>query len=318
MHLSNENMQKKSPDLCIGIIGLGHMGAVFARNLVNDGHRTLVFDRNRSKREGIVGAEPADTLECLKPCDIIFSSLPNDEALSSLTEGKHGLISFLKKGAIHISTSTVSPAISRHLSQLHTENGQSYVAAPVLGNPDLAAARKVFFMVGGAPDSVEKVSPLLNELGQHVFPMGNDPGHANLMKLAANVMIATTLESMGETLALLRKGGIPAELGFEVLTNSLFDSKVHKAYGGKILNERYRPAGMVVPLALKDMRLALTEAENTATPMPFVSLVRDRMVTMMARGWDTLDWSALGLLTSQDASLPSSSDLSDVLPKVSP
>ncbi|WEQ60362.1 NAD-binding protein [Novacetimonas hansenii] len=144
--------------------------------------------------------------------------------------------------------------------------------------------------------------------------MGNDPGHANLMKLAANVMIATTLESMGETLALLRKGGIPAELGFEVLTNSLFDSKVHKAYGGKILNERYRPAGMVVPLALKDMRLALTEAENTATPMPFVSLVRDRMVTMMARGWDTLDWSALGLLTSQDASLPSSSDLSDVLP----
>lgn len=254
-----------------------------------------------------------DTISGLASCDLVFSSLPNDEVLTSLTEGDNGILSALKRGAIHVSTSTISPETARRLSVLHEKAGQGYIASPVLGNPDLAAARKVFFMVAGSTDQVTTAVPILNDLGQHTFLLGNDPGHANLMKLGANVMIATTLESMGETLALLRKGGIPAETGYEILTNSLFDSKVHKAYGGKILREQYRPAGMVVPLALKDMRLALTEAENSATPMPFVSIVRDRMVAMMARGWKDLDWSALGLLASQDARLPSDPKLSDLL-----
>ncbi len=302
-----------APSLCVGVIGLGHMGSAFAQNLVDSGYRTVVFDRNKAKRDACAGATPASDVAGLSGCDIVFSSLPNDDVLSALTEGDHGLIALMKKGAIHVSTSTVSPSITRRLSQLHAQHGQGYVASPVLGNPDLAKARKVFFMVGGSPDYVNTAVPVIQNLGQHVFLMGNDPGHASLMKLAANVMIATTLESMGETMALLRKGGIPAEVGFDVLTNSLFDSKVHKAYGGKILREQYRPAGMVVPLALKDMRLALAEAEHSTTPMPFVSLVRDRMVAMLARGWETLDWSALGLLASQDARLPSAPELADLL-----
>ncbi|MFT8876325.1 MAG: NAD(P)-dependent oxidoreductase [Gluconobacter potus] len=304
---------KLAASLCVGVVGLGHMGSAFAQNLVDSGYKTFVFDRNESKRNACAGAKPASVLADLSVCDVVFSSLPDDTVLSNLSEGSNGLVSVLKEGAVHVSTSTVSPAISRHLSQLHEMNGQGYVASPVLGNPDLAKARKVFFMVAGASGPLSKAAPVIESLGQHVFFMGDDPGHANLMKLAANVMIATTLESMGETLALLRKGGIPAEVGFDVLTNSLFDSKVHKAYGGKILREQYRPAGMVVPLALKDMRLALLEAERSTTPMPFASLVRDRMVAMLARGWDTLDWSALGLLASQDARLPSAQELSDVL-----
>lgn len=299
--------------LCIGVVGLGNMGAAFARNLVSNGYRTIVFDRNKSKRDACSGAQPVDAIRDLSPCDLIFTSLPNDEVILALCEGENGLLAAMKRGAIHISTSTISPTAARRLSLLHEQRGQGYVASPVLGNPDLAAAAKVFFMVGGPVTQVDQVIPVLDKLGQHVFAMGDDPGHANLMKLAANVMIATTLQSVGETLALLRKGGIDAELGFEVLTNSLFDSKVHKTYGGKILKEHYRPAGMVVPLALKDMRLALTEAEHTATPMPFTSIVRDRMVAMMARGWEELDWSALGLLASQDARLPSAPELSDVV-----
>ncbi|WP_258367811.1 NAD(P)-dependent oxidoreductase [Komagataeibacter oboediens] len=301
-----------SPRPRVGLVGLGHMGSAFAQNLVSCGYQTVVFDRNATKRDACAGAQPVDSLAGLSQCDIIFSSLPNDAALSSVTEGHSGLITVMKKGAVHVSTSTVSPTIARHLAGLHQSSGQGYVASPVLGNPDLAKARKVFFMGAGPADHVASAVPIILNLGQHIFLMGDDPGHANLMKLAANVMIATTLESMGETLALLRKGGISAELGFDVLTNSLFDSKVHKAYGGKILHERYRPAGMVVPLALKDMRLALTEAERATTPMPFASLVRDRMVAMMARGWETLDWSALGLLASRDAGLPSDPGLSDL------
>lgn len=301
-----------NPPLHIGVVGLGHMGSAFARNLVNSGYQTTVYDRNKTKGQACTGAQPTTALADLSQCDIVISSLPNDEVLSALTEGRDGLIEAMKKGAVHVSTSTVSPEISRRLARLHQQCGQGYIASPVLGNPDLAKARKVFFMIGGIADHIRKALPVIKTLGQHVFFMGDNPGHANLMKLAANIMIATTLESMGETLALLRKGGISAEVGFDVLTNSLFDSKVHKTYGSKILHEQYRPAGMVVPLALKDMRLALAEAEQNATPMPFASLVRDRMVAMLARGWKDLDWSALGLLASQDARLPSAPELSDI------
>jgi 3-hydroxyisobutyrate dehydrogenase-like beta-hydroxyacid dehydrogenase len=112
-----------------------------------------------------------------------------------------------------------------------------------------------------------------------------------------------TLESMGEVLALLRKGGIDPRVGLEVLTNSMFDSRVHKVYGGKILDGAYSPAGMAVPLAVKDLRLALAEAERHAVPMPAASLVHDRLVGMVARGWADLDWSALGLLAARDAGL---------------
>jgi 3-hydroxyisobutyrate dehydrogenase-like beta-hydroxyacid dehydrogenase len=123
------------------------------------------------------------------------------------------------------------------------------------------------------------------------------------MKLGGNVLTATTLQSMAEVLTLLIKGGIDERVAFDVLTNSLFDSKVHRAYGGKIVDKRYSPAGMVVPLAVKDMRLALTEAERSAAPMPLASLVHDRLVALIAGGAAELDWSALGLLEARDAGL---------------
>jgi 3-hydroxyisobutyrate dehydrogenase-like beta-hydroxyacid dehydrogenase len=119
---------------------------------------------------------------------------------------------------------------------------------------------------------------------------------------------------MGEVLALLRKGGIDQHLAFDVLTNSLFDSKVHRTYGGKIVDQRYSPAGMAVPLAIKDLRLALAEAEHEAVPMPAASLVRDRLVGLVAGGWADLDWSALGLLAARDAGLGTSFDAGESQP----
>jgi 3-hydroxyisobutyrate dehydrogenase-like beta-hydroxyacid dehydrogenase len=173
----------------------------------------------------------------------------------------------------------------------------------VLGNPDAAHARKLFVIASGAAASVARVSPLLERLGQRLFLLGEDAGAANLMKLGGNVLTALTLESMGEVLALLRKGGLDPHAAFDVLTNSLFDGKVHKTYGGKIVEERYSPPGMTAPLAAKDLRLALAEAEHAAVPMPVTSLVHDRLVSLMARGWGELDRSALGLLAAEDAGL---------------
>jgi 3-hydroxyisobutyrate dehydrogenase-like beta-hydroxyacid dehydrogenase len=213
------------------------------------------------------------------------------------------LIHVLGPGAIHVSMSTVSPGLSRRLAGQHKLAGQGYVAAPVLGNPDLAHARKLFVIAAGMRWAVTRISPVLERLGQRLFLLGDDAGTANLMKLAGNVLTALTLQSMGEVFALLRKGGLDAHVAFEVLTGSLFDGEVHKTYGGKIVDNRYSPPGMTVPLAVKDVRLALAEAEHTVVPMPAASLVHDRLVAMLARGWPELDWSALGLLAASEAGL---------------
>jgi 3-hydroxyisobutyrate dehydrogenase-like beta-hydroxyacid dehydrogenase len=287
----------------VGVVGLGHMGHAFAVNLIEDGHQVFVYDRDPKRTAALPGARAAARLADLAGCDVVVTSLPDDDALAAVVLGPAGLAGILEPDAVHISTSTISPAISRRVAEEHARHRQGYVAAPVLGNPDFAQQRKLFVLAAGLPSAMEKVRPLLDRLGQRLFMIGGDAALANLVKLAANVLTATTLECMGEVLALLRKGGVEGHLAFDVLTNSLFDSRVHKTYGGKIVEERYSPPGMAVPLAIKDLRLALAEAEHAAVPMPAASLVHDRLVAMMARGWAELDWSALGLLAAVDAGL---------------
>ena len=287
----------------VGVVGLGRMGHAFAMNLVADGYQVVGYDQDSKRATALPGVIPAAHLSDLAGSSAVITSLPNDEALSAVALGPEGIATVLAPDAVHISMSTVSPGPSRRVAEEHARHRQHYVAAPVLGNPEFARERKLFILAGGSPSAMANARPLLERLGQRLFVIGEDPGLANLMKLGANVLTATTLECMGEVLALLRKGSIDRLLAYDVLTNSLFDSRVHKAYGGKIVEERFRPAGMAIPLAVKDLRLALAEAEHSAVPMPAASLVHDRYVEMMARGWEELDWSALGLLAAVDAGL---------------
>jgi 3-hydroxyisobutyrate dehydrogenase-like beta-hydroxyacid dehydrogenase len=279
------------------------MGHAFAVNLVEDGHQVFVYDRDPTRAAALTGARAAGQLANLADCDVVLTSLPDDDALAAVALGPGGLVGVLAPGAVHISTSTVSPGISGRVAEEHARHRQDYIAAPVLGNPDFAQERKLFVLAAGLPSALEKVRPLLDRLGQRLFVIGDNAAAANLFKLAANVLTATTLECMGEVLALLRKGGVDRHLAYDVLTNSLFDSRVHKTYGGKIVEERYSPPGMAAQLAIKDLRLALAEAERAAVPMPAASLVHDRLVAMVAHGWAELDWAALGLLAAVDAGL---------------
>src|SRR6266446_8010208 len=286
-----------------GVVGLGHMGHAFAANLIEDRYQVLVYDRDPNRTAALTGARAAAYLGDLAACDVVVTSLPDDEALASVALGPDGLAAILSPHTIHISTSTVSPAVSRRVAEEHALHGQDYVAAPVLGNPEFARARKLFVLAAGQHSALEKVRPLLERFGQRLFVIGEDAGLANLVKLACNVLTATTLQCMGEVLALMRKGGVDGHRAFDVLTNSLFDAGVHKTYGAKIVDGHYSPPGLTAPLAVKDLRLALAEAERVAVPMPAASLVHDRLVAMVARGWAGLDWAALGLLAAVDAGL---------------
>src|SRR6266699_1621586 len=224
---------------------------------------------------------------------------PDDAAVRDVALGREeikGLIAGLAPGAIHLSMSTISTAAASQLAAAHARYGQGYVAAPVFGNPDAAKARQRFV--------VERCRPLLDQLGQETFVVGTDPAHANLMKLMGNMLTATALEMLGETAALLRKRGLDPGRFVKLMTSTMFGGRVHRIYGNRIAAQDYA-AGFALPLALKAVRLALAEAESAAVPMPSVSVVRDRMLTAIARGYAELDWTALGLIAAEEGGAPS-------------
>lgn len=285
----------------VGVIGLGHMGDAFAENLLADGHRVMVFDRKSEIVDALVkkGAVAAREMTDIAACDIVLTSLPDDDAVASVAQA---LIPLLGRGSIHVSTSTISADLSRRLTKQHRTHDQGYVALPVLGNPDLAHHRDIYLLAGGAPGDIDRVRKVVEKLGRKLFVISDEPALANVMKLAGNVLTAATLQSMGEVIALLRKCGISPQTAFETLTGSLFDGKVHKSYGGRIAHGQYSP-GMTVRLAAKDLRLALAEAEHACVPMPLAAIVRDRLIaTEVLEGTD-LDWSALGKLAATEAGL---------------
>src|SRR5205823_3876584 len=153
--------------------------------------------------------------------------------------GLDGLTAGLNPGAIHLSMSTISTAAASLLANEHARHGQGYVAAPVFGNPDAAKARQLFIVAAGAPADVARCQPILDSLGQRTFVIGTDPEQANLIKLLGNMMTATTLEMLGEAVALLRKRGLDPKPFIDILTATMFGGRVHRIYGDKIVNQRY-------------------------------------------------------------------------------
>jgi 3-hydroxyisobutyrate dehydrogenase-like beta-hydroxyacid dehydrogenase len=287
------------------------MGIAMATNLARGGCKVigLVRRRERLKELFALGLEPSVDLADLFNCSIVISMLPDDRAVREVFFGRDnplwhdGLALGLKPGSIHLSMSTISTTAAIELAAEHARFGQGYVAAPVFGNPDAAKARQLFVIAGGAAAEIGRCQPIFDILGQRTFVVGTDPATANLIKLAGNVMTATAVEMLGEVLALARKSGVDPNRLLDILTETMFGSRAHKIYGAKIAAQLYAPGGFVFPLALKDVRLALAEAEAAGVPMPSVSVVRDRLITGMARGYAELDWSALGMLAAEEAGL---------------
>jgi 3-hydroxyisobutyrate dehydrogenase-like beta-hydroxyacid dehydrogenase len=302
-------MSKDQTSSAVGFVGLGQMGTAMAANLAAAGRQVVAYIR-RPKQAGkltALGLKPTTNFADLFDCEVVISMLPDDAAVREIVFGREaigvdGLAAGLRPGAVHLSMSTISTAAASELASEHALNGQGYVAAPVFGNPDAAKARQLYIVAAGAPAGVERCRPLLDSLGQQTFVVGSEPAQANLVKLFGNMMTATTLEILGEIVAVFRKRGLDPALFLDIMTSTMFGGRAHKIYGAKIVKERYAP-GFRLPLALKDVRLALAEADGAGVPMPSVDVVRDRMMTGVARGYADLDWSVLGLIAAEEAGL---------------
>ncbi len=287
----------------VGFIGLGHMGSGMAANLLQAGHGVTVYNRTRAKAEPLAarGATIADTPADACKGEVVFTMLADDAAVEGVVLGEGGVLASLPEDATHVSSSTISVALSKRLAEAHRAAGQRYVSAPVFGRPDAAAAGKLFIVAAGAPEAVRKVAPLLEAIGQRTFTVGETPETANLVKLSGNFLIAAVIESLGEAMALVGKAGVDKHQYIDLLTSTLFAAPVYKTYGGLLADAKFEPAGFAAPLGLKDVRLTLAAADDLRVPLPLASLLRDRFLTLLAHGGDKLDWSAMGALAAKDA-----------------
>jgi 3-hydroxyisobutyrate dehydrogenase-like beta-hydroxyacid dehydrogenase len=287
----------------VGFIGLGHMGSGMASSLLRAGHDVTVYNRTPAKADELVrkGAIAASRLSDTCAGDVVVTMLANDAAVESVVYGPNGLLANLPKDRVHVSSSTISVTLSERLTADHATAHQRFVAAPVFGRPDVAAAGDLSVIAGGAEDAILDVTPVLNAIGKKTFAISDKPKAANLVKLSGNFLIASVIESLGEAVALITKDGVDREAYVEMLTSSLFNAPVYKIYGDLIAEGKFEPAGFAAPLGYKDIRLVLAAADDLRVPMPVASLLRDRFLTLLAHGGDKLDWSAVGQLAGRDS-----------------
>ncbi|HEY9612348.1 NAD(P)-dependent oxidoreductase [Allocoleopsis sp.] len=290
----------------VGFIGLGNMGLPIATNLVESGYRLRVYNRTLQKAQVLVdsgaelGESPADVVE---PGGIVISMLANDQALEDVVLGENGILEKLGNGGIHISMSTISPTTAENLAERHEQKGTHYLAAPVFGRPDAAAARKLWICLSGNGVAKERALPLLNVLGQKVFDFGEQVSAANVVKVSGNFLIISAIEAMAEAFTLAEKNGIDRNQVAELFGQTLFACPIYQNYGRMIAQEQYEPAGFKLALGLKDVELALQTAKESQMPMPVASLIRDRLISSIAKGRGDIDWTGLALGVSEDAGL---------------
>lgn len=286
----------------IGFIGLGQMGSGIAANILKAGHELAVWNRSPAPAEALAkrGATSVQAPEATLRGEILFSMLANDDAIHAV--GLDGpLLARAKPGLVHVNLATISVALARTLARAHAERGIGYVAAPVFGRPDVAAAGNLILVAAGLVEDIAKVRPVLESIGRRVEVVGEKPEMASLFKVAGNFMLGAAIESMGEAFALVRKGGIDPHVFHNLLSTTLYACPVYQGYGAAIVDEKFEPAGFPLGLGMKDVGLALDAAREFQVPLPLAGLVHDHCTEAAVEGLAKKDWSSLGGLLAKRA-----------------
>ncbi len=290
----------------IAVIGLGGMGSAIAGRLLEAGFRVRVWNRTAQAADALVGrgAERAGSpAEAVEPGGAAITMLANDAALEAVTDGPGGFADRLGPGGVHISMSTISVSLARRLAARHEAAGSDWVAAPVFGRPDAAAAGKLWIMQSGKQAALARVRPVLEAVSQGIFDFGEAPDAAPAGKVAGNFLIASAMEAMGEAFALLEKRGVDARAFHEMMSRTIFASVIHQNYGRFILDRAFSPPGFRLTLGAKDVGLALAAGAESEVPLPFASLLRDRFLAAQAQGRGELDWTSIALNARAEAGL---------------
>jgi 3-hydroxyisobutyrate dehydrogenase-like beta-hydroxyacid dehydrogenase len=290
----------------VGFIGLGRMGRGMAQRILETGHDLTVFDVAAAAAEPLAkaGATVASSVaELAAASEVVVTMLVHDEAIRSVALAAGGLCDSLPDGAIHVVMGTHGIATVRELEERHRAAGQSLVAAPVLGRPDLAAQGQLGIVVGGPDESVERVAPLLEAMGRRRFLAGPKPESASAIKLANNAVLGCAMVAMAEGFSLIKKYEVPPQVFQDVMTEGLFSAPAYKIYGQKMVDESFDEVGSPISVGLKDARLIAEAGALASVPMPSHNVYLDRLIGATAHGDGERDQAVLGREQARAAGL---------------
>lgn len=283
----------------LGFLGLGSMGSGMAAQLIAAGHDVRVWNRSEAPVAELVakGATAATVAEALA-ADVSFSMLANDAAVEAVLSGEALAAA---SGRIHVIMASISPSLADRMERSFADAGVGYVAAPVLGRPEVAAAGQLNILAAGAPEVVDAVLPYLEAMGKRVWRLGEKPSAANAVKASVNYNIIHALQAIGESVAMVEHRGVPADVFTELLAGTLFGGVVYTGYGKMIADRNYKPAGFPMSLGRKDLGLAQEVAESGGvTPATLPALIRVFDTALADPELKDADWSAIAEVSRRD------------------
>jgi 3-hydroxyisobutyrate dehydrogenase-like beta-hydroxyacid dehydrogenase len=290
----------------VGFIGLGNMGLPMAQNVLKAGHTLHVFNRTAARAESLLsqGAKWESSPRAVgEKTPIVLSILADDAALENVTLGERGVLAGLKKGEIHVDMSTVSPDTTKKLAQEYSVRGVHFIAAPVFGRPEAAAAAKLWICPAGAAEAIEQCQPLFSAMGQGVIVVGTEPHLASVLKLVGNFFVISAIETLSEAFTLAEKSGLKVDTVLEVI-KALLPVPLFQGYGTRMARNEFVPPGFVLRLGLKDVGLMRKLADQVQAPLPLADIAHQHLRAAVANGRGELDWGALISVVRELAALP--------------
>lgn len=287
----------------VGFIGLGQMGQAMAARLLDAGHELTVYNRSPAPSRALAGkgAAVAGSAGDVLGSEVVITMLADDAAIKAVWVDSN-LVRKMPASCVHLNMVTMSLQMGKELARLHQEAGNGYVSAPVFGRPHAAAAGQLEIIAAGAEAALERCRPLFAVLGKQTFQVGAEPWLANIVKIARNFLLATVVESLGESFALVRKSGLDPATFFGIITSTAFNAPVYRSYGQRMVEKDFVPT-FTLKNGLKDVELALNTGAALGVPLPVADFMRERHLAAIAAGFGEKDWAALGEFIAQDAGL---------------
>jgi 3-hydroxyisobutyrate dehydrogenase-like beta-hydroxyacid dehydrogenase len=278
----------------IGWIGLGTMGAPMAGHLLAAGHQLSVHNRTREREAGLVDAgarAAASPRDAADGAELVFVCVSDSPDVLAVVEGEHGAAAGMAPGAVLVDCSTIAPAVSRRVAALLEARGAGAVDAPVSGGSEGARNGTLTAFVGAKPEHLELAQPALEGFCRSITHLG-PPGAGQVGKAVNQVLIAGTYAALGEGLALAEREGLPLPELVEALSGGAAASWILRNRSANVIADSY-PLGFRIALHLKDLRIALSEAERHGLPMEVSRLVAQQEQRLVEAGFGDEDNSAL-------------------------
>ena len=276
----------------IGFLGLGSMGLPMAHRLIAAGHELSVWNRTEGRTEPLLreGAIAAGTpAEAELGADAVITMLFDDAAYEEVVFGPNGLMDALEPGSLHISSSTISAALSERLTAEHARRGHQFVAAPVFGRPNVAEAGKLWIVMAGEDAAVARARPILEPLTRGLSVVGREPRQAHALKLGGNFLISAMIHSLGEAFVYAEAQGIAPDTFLEAVNSALFQSPFYAAYGKVMQNPPEHP-GATINLGAKDLRLLREAAASRGARLSLADAMAEIFAEAQRTGLANEDW----------------------------